>query len=433
MAFWDRWGRQSAPVDSGRVEPRMAAQSIGGGVLITTAQELEDYLHSGSVTASGAMVSADTAMRVAAVFACTRIRAGVVATMPLDVKRRVNARTREDASDTPLGVLLRRRPNRWQTSSQFRRQLQAHHVLRGNGYAMKITSLFGEKAVTELIPMNPDRTRPRQNNDLTIEYEYTTRDGRRIVLPQSDVFHIASLTLDGYTGVTPITYARETIGLSLSMEQHGASVFKNGARVGTALKHPGKLGIEGLENLKASLDEYRAGGENEGKSLILEEGMEPVKLSMSMEDAQWLDARKMSRTDIAMFMGVPPHMIGDTEKNTSWGTGIESQTQGFLTFTAEDDLTTWEDAIGRDLIGDPRSPLYARFNRAALVRADIKNRTAAYQSALQWGWMNPDEVRALEDMNPREDGRGGEYYDPPNTAGGDKPEKEQSDEPPATA
>src|SRR5690606_7863266 len=141
-------------------------------------------------------------------------------------------------------------------------------------------------------------------------------------------------------------------GLSLAQEEHGETVFKNGARVSVVLKHPSKLGPEGIENLRASRDEFRAGGEKEGKALILEERMDTASLAMTGEAVQWIESLKFSRTDISMFLGVPPHMIGDTEKNTSWGTGIESQTQGFITFSAEDDLTVWEETINRDLIGD---------------------------------------------------------------------------------
>jgi HK97 family phage portal protein len=184
------------------------------------------------------------------------------------------------------------------------------------------------------------------------------------------------------------------------------------------LQHPHKLGGEGLEFLRASLDSYRSGGDSEGKALILEEGMSASSISMTAEDAQWIESRKFSRSDIAMFFGVPPHMIGDTEKSTSWGTGIEQQSIGFVTYTLEDHLTTWEESINRDLIPEFEPDMYARFNRAALVRGDIKTRWEAYVKALQWGVMSSDEVRALEDLNPRQDGKGGEYYDPPNTAGG---------------
>lgn len=422
MGLWSRifgGGASRSP------EPRAAIQSAGGGVIVTTSEQLEEVLRTGNATASGVTVTPDKAMRVAAVYACVRIRSGVPANMPLHIKRRIDARTREDASDHPLWSIFRRRPNRWQTPSQFKRMMTAHLLLRGNAYALIVR--FG-RDVKELIPLHPDRVECKQLDSLALEYTYARKDGRRIVLPQSEVLHLVGLTLDGVHGVSVVTYARETIGLSLAQEDHGATVFKNGARVSNVLSHPNKLGPEGLAFLKASLDDYRAGGESEGKALILEEGMDVKPLAMTAEDAQWIESRKFSRSDIAMFFGVPPHMIGDTEKSTSWGTGIASQTQGFVTFCAEDDLTTWEETINRDLIADNDKDIYARFNRASLVKGDIKMRWEAHVKALQWGVMSPNEVRALEDLNPRE--AGDIYYPPPNTAGGDdKPEKDEGDEP----
>jgi len=114
------------------------------------------------------------------------------------------------------------------------------------------------------------------------------------------------------------------------MEDHGATTFRNGARVSGVLKHPNKLGPEAVARLRAGLEEFRSGGEQEGKNLILEEGMDYARIAMTAEDAQWIESRKFSRTDIAMFFGVPPHTIGDTEKSTSWGTGIEQQSIGFV-------------------------------------------------------------------------------------------------------
>lgn len=423
MSIWTRmFGERESPS-----APRASYQGAGGGVIIDTPQKLEEAIRSGSSSLSGAAVTPNSAMRVATVYACVRIRSGAVATLPLHIKRRVDERTREDASDSPLWKVMRRRPNRWQTPSQFRRMLQAHLMLRGNAYAMIVRSRGN---ILELVPLHPDRVECTQNDDLSLAYVYTRKDGRRVALKQAEVFHLVGLTLDGVHGISAIAYARETIGLSLAMEDHGATVFKNGARVSNVLRHPGKLGKEGLEFLKASLDDYRAGGESEGKALILEEGMDVTPLSMTAQDAQWIESRKFSRTDIAMFFGVPPHMIGDTEKSTSWGTGIEQQSIGFVTWTLEDDLTMWEEAINRDLIGEDET-LYARFNRAALVKGDIKARWEAYVKGLQWGVVSPNEVRTLEDLNPRE---GGDiYYDPPNTAGNSDPTKGQSDEPAQTA
>jgi HK97 family phage portal protein len=198
----------------------------------------------------------------------------------------------------------------------FRRMMQAHLLLRGNAYAMIVRS---RGMVHHLIPLHPDRVECKQNDDLTLEYTYTRKDGRRIRLAQNEVFHLVGLTLDGVHGVSAITYARETIGLSLSMEDHGANTFKNGACVSGVLKHPKKLDELSITRLRASLDDFRAGGEREGRSLILEEGMDYAAMAMTAEDAQWIESRKLSRSDIAMFFGVPPHMIGDTEESTSWG------------------------------------------------------------------------------------------------------------------
>ena len=423
MAIWSNWFASPKPEEQA---PRASFQDPGGGTLITTSDQLEEALRAGNISGSGASVTPNSAMRVATVYACVRIRSGVVANMPLQIKRRVDDRTREDASDHPLWRLLRRKPNRWQTPSSFRRMMQAHLMLRGNAYAMKVVS---RGQVIELIPLHPDRVECKQNDDLSLSYLYTRTDGRRVALRQDEVFHLVGLTLDGVHGVSAIHYARETIGLALAMEDHGSTTFRQGARVSAALSHPGKLGIEGQNTLRSSLDAFRSGGEQEGKTLILEEGMEYKPIAMTAEDAQWIESRKFSRTDIAMFFGVPPHMIGDTEKSTSWGSGIDAQTQGFVTFTSEDDLTMWEETINRDLIDEAETDLYALFNRAALVKGDIKARWEAHVKALQWGVSSPNEIRALEDQNPRE---GGDvYYPPPNTAG--KSDKEgQVDEPPQT-
>ena len=404
--------------------PRAAAQSSGGGKAITSQSELEAAIRSmNHGTASGVSVTAESAMRVGAVFACVRIISGAVANLPMHIMRRVDDKTRENASDHTLWRVLRRKPNSWQTPSQFKRMMQAHILLRGNAYARIVWS---RGSVIALIPMHPDRVEAKQANDLKLTYHYTRADGRKIVIASKDIMHLVGMTLDGVTGVSVITYAREAIGLSIAQDSHGAKTFKNSARPSSVLTHPSKLGKEGQENLRASLREYRAGGEAEGESLILEEGMKIDPMAMTSKDAEWIESRKFSRTDIAMFFGVPPHMIGDTEKSTSWGTGIEQQSIGFVTFTLEDHLTTWEETIERDLIVD-EDDIYARFNRKALVRGDIKTRWEAHVKAMQWGVMSPNEVRTLEDENPRD---GGDvYYDPPNTAGGKSAGTGENDEP----
>lgn len=401
---WKPGGAASAPA------PRAMVQSASGGAIIANSADLEAWLRQGNETASGVGVTPESAMRTAAVYGCVRLISGAVATMPLSLKRRVDARTREDASDDPLWrVLCKPRRGRL-TPSAFRRMMTAHILLRGNAYALIVRSL---NRIIDLVPMHPDRVRVDQLDDGTLAYTYTRKDGRQIVLPASEVFHLIGMTFDGVRGVSVISYAREAIGLALTTEKHGAKVFANGTAVGLHFAYPTKLGQEAIDNLYTSLERFR-GAENSGKNLITEEAADVKRLDMTAEDAQYIQTRQFTRGEIEMFFGVPGFMLGDTEKSTSWGTGLEQQARGFVAYTLEDYLTSWEETIGRDLIDD-NSDLFARFNRAALVRGDTKARWEAYVKGLQWGVYSPNEIRALEDENPRE---GGDvYYDPPNTAG----------------
>ena len=404
----------------GQTAPQNSYQPAGGGIIVNTPEELAQALQTGNLSRSGKAVTPENAMRVAAVYACVRIISGAVATMPLNIMKRTDARTREDASDQKIWEVLRRKPNGWQKPAQFRRMMQAHVLLRGNAYAVKT---YYRGNVVELIPLNPDRVEVVQNDNMTLEYILTRKDGGKVKFQQKDILHLMGLSLDGVRGVTPIAYAREAIGLSLSMEEHGSTVFRNGAQVGGILSTDKPLNAESVGRLKESIDEYRADGDRAMKIMVLENGLKYESMTMTQEDAQWLEGRKFSRSDIAMFFGVPPHMIGDTEKSTSWGTGIEQQSQGFVTYTLEDHLTMWEESVTIDCITDPK--IYAKFNRAALVRGDIKSRWEAHVKALQWGVSSPNEIRAIEDQNPRDDGD--VYYDPPNTAGG--MDKENADDP----
>lgn len=408
--------RRPAPIDAGAATrrasivpslPQAATQAGDGGRLITSSSELDEYLRSGGESASGMPVTPDTSMRVAAVFACIRIIAGAVATMPLQLKRRVDDKTREDAADHPLNLVLTRRPNAWMTPSGFRRMLQAHVLLRGSAFALIVRN--ARREVVSLLPLHPDRVRPEQLDDLSVVYHYSRPKGGQVTIPQRDMLHLVGLTLDGINGVSVIGYARETIGLSLAMGRHANSMFRNGAHPGSVLTAKGALGPEGIENLKTSLEIYR-GADNSGKALILEEDMKFDRIGMSAVDAQFVETIGATRSDIAMFFGVPPHMLGDTEKSTSWGSGIEQQSIGFVAYTLEDWLTGWEQTIGRDLIADNEPDLFARFNRAGLIRGDIKTRAEAYMKFRQMRVLSANDVRALEDWNPID---GGDEYDNP--------------------
>lgn len=377
----------------------------------------------GSNTASGAIVTEASAMRVAAAWRCVNIIAGSIGSLPLDLIQRMGEDVRQPAVGHPLRRILTVKPNPWQTPSEFRRMMQANLLLRGNGYARKV--MVG-KQVAALIPLHPDRVHAEQLNSLEMRYKVSGTNGSTIELTQKDMLHLRGMSLDGVTGMSVLSNMRESLGLALQTEQAGARLFKNGMLSGGVIEHPGKLSEQGAKNLMASLDERNGGAENAGKWILSEEGMKFNPVSLSAEDAQWLGARDFQRYDIAMFFGVPPHMIGATEKSTSWGSGIESQGIGFVTYTLNDWIKTWEETIKRDLLQETEwESLDARFNVNGLLRGDAKGRWEGYVKGLQWGVYSPNEIRALEDQNPRD---GGDiYYDPPNTAG--QTDKEPSNEP----
>lgn len=436
MSIFDRFlGRaageaQAVPVAGGAPLSfgpggRSPAMAMGGdgGIVISTPAELEAALR-GEAGMTGEVVTPDTAMRIGAVFGCVRLIAGKVATLPIDVKRRVDDRTRADASDHAVAQLLTRRPNGWQRPAQFKRMMQAHVLLRGNAYALKSRSR-GE--VRALIPIHPDRVAVKQLDSLELEYTITRKNGTQIVVGESEVFHLFGLTLNGYSGVTPLTYARETIGQARARDRQVAATFKHGARPSGAVSMPDnkKLTDPAFDRLQRSLDDFRAGGDKDGGVLLLEEGLTWETISLSPTDMQWIEAQKLTRSEICMFFGVPPSMIGDNSgSDSNWGTGLEQKSNGFSAYTMDDHLVMWEEEIGA-MIADPS--VYARFNRAAMVRTDIKTRYAAHAIALQWGFASPNEVRALEDWNPRADGD--IFYPPPNTAGDAGSDPKSSKEP----
>lgn len=412
MAWW-HVALGIEPAGAPPIAPRAAAMGTTE-IVVNSSEDLAEALRQGFVSESGQTVTDQTAMKVATVFACLRIRTGAIANTPLGIKRRIDDRTRADATDHPVWVVMNRRPNKWQTPSQFKRMMEGHLLLRGNAYAA-ITRGAGGK-ILALTPLHPDRVIKRQLPDQSIEFVWTTQDGRQVPLAQDEVLHLVGLSLDGVNGVSVLTYARDAIGLSLSMEHHGASVFKNGANVSGALELPaGKtLGSkEKADDLRNQFDDFRAGGAREGKVIVLEDGLKFQRMALTSEDAQWLAGREFSRTDVCMFFGVPPHLVGITAGNTQLGSSIESQTQSFVTFNLEDSFVTWEEAVGLQLLDWVTNPdLYARFNRNAMVRGDIKTRWEAYVKGLQWGVMSPNDVLAKEDENPRP---GGDiYYPPPN-------------------
>jgi HK97 family phage portal protein len=361
----------------------------------------------GHEAASGMVVTPDTAMRATAVFACVQYLARSIAAMPLILYRRLPDSGKARDYEHPLARVLHDQPNSWQTAYEFRAMLQAHLSLRGNAYA-RIVAANGNP-VAALLPLHPDRVRPLPERvSGRLAYEYFPRRGAREVLLQEEVLHLRGLSLaeDGVIGLSPLDCMREAVGLTLAAEAYGARFYRNNARPGIVLKHPGRLSPDAGKRLKESWNSQYAGPENAHKTAVLEEGMDLISVGMTAEEAQFLETRKFQRNEIAAIFGVPPHKIGDLERATF--SNIEHQAIEVVTDTIRPWAVAWEQAMTRDLFTEElRRTHMLAFNLDGLLRGDIESRYRAYATGRQWGWLSANDVREREDMNRID---GGDLY-----------------------
>ncbi len=367
-----------------------------------TSAQLDELLAMAGVSTSGVAVTASTAMQVATVYACVRLLADSIAQLPVKLYRRGKGGEKESLSVDPLAAILVHAPNGWMTSFEFRELMMTYLCLRGNFYAYIGRDNRG--SVTELLPMPTGTVTVRRNGWMPI-YDITL-DGKRHTVPAENIFHVRGVSLDGVIGLSPIACQRNAIGLTVAAENHGSRTFRNGARPGGVLIHPGKLSDEALKHLRASWDRTH-GGENSGGTAILEEGMSYSPVAMTNEDAQYLEARGFQRTEICSIFRVPPHMIGDLTKSSF--SNITQQSLEFVKYTILPWSKRIEAAIHRDLLTDRQRQqgVFVELLVDGLERADIKTRYEAYVHGIANGWMSPNEVRAKENMNPRE---GGDVY-----------------------
>ena len=357
----------------------------------------------GGTSQAGVAVNAQTAMQSAAVYSCVQVLAQSIGMLPLCVYAIDDAGIRRRATNHRLWALLQDQPNSFQTAVEFFEMMSAHLCLRGNAYALINRNAKGQ--ILELIPLHPDQVSVQMQTDYRLRYGCTLEGGQRMALATGDVFHVRGLTLNGWLGISPIAYVREAIGLAMATERFGATLFRNGAKMGGVLEHPGKISKEAADRLRSSFDEAHS-GENAHRTAILEEGLKWSKVSMTADDSQFLETRKYQRSEIAAIFRVPPHMIGDLERATF--SNIEQQSLEFVNFTLMPWLHRIEKAIRRDLLTPAeRTRMMARFNVANLLRGDAAARAAYYQSGIQQGWMTRNEARHAESdlgvmLNPLE-------------------------------
>lgn len=373
---------------------------------------------SGRSSASGINVNETTALQSTAVYACVRILAETIASLPFPVYERLSGGGKARAPNHPLYSVLQEAANSEMTSFTLRETLMGHILLWGNAYAEIEYNNAGQ--VIGLWPLRPDRTWPERNAETKqIQYRTALTDGTQAVLPFDKVLHIAGLGYDGLIGYSPIHLAREAVGLAIATEKFGATFFGNGTNVGGVAKHPGKLSEQGSKNLRQSINETYAGLGNSHRVMLLEEGMTFEKVGIPPEDAQFLQTRQFQLNEISRIFRVPPHMIGDLSRATF--SNVEQQSIDFVVHTIRPWLVRLEQAVKFKLFTpSERRRFFAEFLVDGLLRGDIKSRYEAYSIGRQNGWLSADDVRELENMNPLPDGTGKVYLVPLNMVPADK-------------
>ena len=363
-------------------------------------------------TTSGKAVTERSAMQMTAVYSCVRILAEAVAGLPLHLYRYKDSGGKEKAIDHPLYLLLHDEPNPEMSSFVFRETLMTHLLLWGNAYAQIIRNGKGE--VVALYPLMPNKMTVDRDANGQLYYQYTrsneeapTMKGTTVNLHPSDVLHIPGLGFDGLVGYSPIAMAKNAIGMAIACEEFGAKFFANGAAPSGVLEHPGTIKDPG--RVREAWQSQFGGSSNSGKVAVLEEGMKYTPISISPEQAQFLETRKFQINEIARIFRVPPHMVGDLEKSSF--SNIEQQSLEFVKYTLDPWVIRWEQSLARSLFTESEKKEYFfKFSLEGLLRGDYASRMSGYATARQNGWMSANDIRELENLDriPAEDG--GDLY-----------------------
>ena len=361
-------------------------------------------------SASGKAVNERSAMQITAVYSCVRILSEAIASLPLHLYQYTDTGTAK-ATDHLLYFLLHDEPNPEMTSFVFRETLMTHLLLWGNAYAQIIRNGKGE--VLALYPLMPDRMNVDRDESGNIVYEYMVsqedapiNSGSTVKLSPHEVLHIPGLGFDGAVGYSPIAMAKNAIGLAIATEEYGSKFFANGATPSGILEFPGT--VKEPERVRESWNKG-FGGENKHKVAILEEGMKYTPISISPNEAQFLETRKFQIDEIARIFRVPPHMIGDLEKSSF--SNIEQQSLEFVKYTLDPWVVRWEQSIKRTLLlPEEKGTYFAKFNVDGLLRGDYQSRMNGYATARQNGWMSANDIRSLEQQDLIPDEEGGNLY-----------------------
>lgn len=363
----------------------------------------------GTQTKSGAVVNENLALSVSAVWACIRVLAWTQASLPLITYKRLSPRGKKRAIEHKLYKLLHSEPNPEQTSFDFRSLLSVHQNLYGAGIA-EIEYKRGEPVA--LWPIPPWIVKIAKSEKGNLFYEVNLGVWKKKI-PYYKTIVFPSLQSNQYEFKSPIQVHRETVGLSMALTEFGNKTFGQGINPAGVLYHPTRLKEQSEKDIREKFKTSYEGLGNSHRLMLLEEGMKFERIGLPPEDAQYLETRRFSIEEIARIYNVPLHMIQHLEKSTSWGTGIEEMTIGFVTYTLRPYLVQWEQELHRKLFVDDVEHFVEHLVEG-LLRGKQSERFSAYATARQWGWMSANDVREIENQNPLPDEQGNMYLVPMN-------------------
>lgn len=357
----------------------------------------------GTSTSAGVAVDAERALQVSAVYGCVRLISEAIAQLPVHVYRRTE-NGREQVSDHPLIPLLTNRPNRDMDAGEFIRGMVGWMLLRGNGIAYR--EVGGDGRTKGLWPIAPTSVEMKRTSSGRLAYRITLNEseyvpgftpGQKRDVPQDRILHFRAFGM-GNWGLSPIGLARTKIGTAFAAEEYGAGFFARGALPGGVLTTDNALSDEQFDRLNQQWNESHGGFGKSHKPAILEGGVSWENVGLPPAEAQFLETQKYTSSTIAgHIFFVPPHLIGDVERSTSWGSGIAEQGVAFVRYSLMPWIVRLERVLNQ-LFAE--SDLYVKINTAALERGDIKTRYDAYAIARQWGFKSVNDIKRLEDEDP---------------------------------
>ncbi|WP_418186742.1 phage portal protein [Aliarcobacter lanthieri] len=356
-------------------------------------------------TSTGVNITPDNAMRHSIVYSCVRVLSESISSLPLVLYKEDDNGNRKKAKEHTLYGLLNLLPNQENTTMQWRETMMANLCLKGNHFSQIIRNKRGQIISIWGLDTNRITVKRKQNTgELVFLYDYgfdykDKHKEKQFVFNFDEVLNVSGLSFDGITGISPIAYERESIALSVAMEQFGGKYFKNGASATGAFSVDGELTNTAYERLKKDFDDRYTGLKEAHRPLLLEGGAKFTPISMSNQDSQFLEARKFQKEDISMIFRVPPHMLNDLAKANY--NSIEQLSLSFVIYSLTPYLTRIEQCMQRDLLTEDerKQGYYIRHNLAGLLRGDMKTRFEVYDKAVKSGIYTLDDVLKLEDMN----------------------------------